>query len=51
MKLLNVYYIDATNDLTTEDGYLKFTEDGLHIESNKQETFYKNIVAAVNKSE
>lgn len=47
----NVFYIDATNDLTTEDGYLKFTEDGLHIESNKQETFYKNIVAAVNKSE
>ena len=47
----NVFYIDATNDLTTEDGYLKFTKDGLHIESDKQETFYKNIVAAVNKSE
>ena len=47
----NVFYIDATNDLTTEDGYLKFTKDGLHIESDKQETFYKNIVAAVSKSE
>ena len=47
----NVFYIDATNDLTTGDGYLKFTKDGLHIESDKQETFYKNIVAAVSKSE
>ncbi|WP_455537829.1 GDSL-type esterase/lipase family protein [Terrisporobacter sp.] len=45
----NVFYIDATNNLITEDGYLKFTNDGLHISSHKQETFYKNIVSAVNK--
>lgn len=45
-----VYYINATNNLITEDGYLKFTNDGLHIAGNKQETFYKNIVSAVGKS-
>ncbi|MEW9078866.1 hypothetical protein [Terrisporobacter glycolicus] len=46
----NVYYINATNNLITKDGYLKFTRDGLHIAGNKQETFYENIVSAINKS-
>lgn len=46
----NVYYINATHNLITKDGYLKFTRDGLHIAGNKQETFYENIVSAINKS-
>lgn len=46
----NVYYINATDGLVTEDGYLKFTTDGLHITSDKQKTFYDNIVAAVDKN-
>ena len=45
----NVYYINATDGLVTEDGYLKFTKDGLHIASDKQEKFYNNIVSAVYK--
>lgn len=46
----NVYYINATDHLVTNDGYLKFTRDGLHISSDKQETFYNNIVVAVNST-
>lgn len=45
----NVVYINATDGLVTEDGYLKFTTDGLHIVSDKQEDFYNNILAAVDK--
>ena len=47
-KYDNVIFIDATKDLVTEDGYLKYTKDGLHIRSDKQETFYSNIEDAVN---
>ena len=46
----NVVYIDATKDLVTEDGYLKYTNDELHIMSDKQETFYNNILEAVKNS-
>ena len=47
-KYDNVIFIDATKDLVTEDGYLKYTKDGLHILSDKQETFYSNIEDAIN---
>ena len=47
-KYDNVIFIDATKDLVTEDGYLKYTKDGLHILSDKQEIFYSNIEDAVN---
>ena len=47
-KYDNVIFIDTTKDLITEDGYLKYTKDGLHIISDKQEDFYNNIVDAVN---
>ena len=49
-KYSNVIFIDATKNLITEDGYLKYTKDGLHIRSDKQETFYKNILDAVNNN-
>ena len=41
---------NAIKNLITEDGYLKYTKDGLHIRSDKQETFYKNILDAVNNN-
>ena len=47
-KYDNVIFIDTTKNLVTEDGYLKYTNDGLHITSEKQETFYNNIIDAVN---
>ena len=49
-KYDNVVFIDATKDLVTESGYLKYTKDGLHIISDKQEIFYNNIEDAINKS-
>ena len=49
-KYSNVIFIDATKNLITEDGYLKYTKDGLHIRSDKQETFYQNILDAVNNN-
>lgn len=47
-KYNNVVFIDATKNLVTDDGYLKYTYDGLHISTDKQETFYNNIEDAVN---
>ncbi|WP_455537828.1 GDSL-type esterase/lipase family protein [Terrisporobacter sp.] len=42
-KYDNVVFIDSTKGLVTNDGYLKYTSDGLHISPDKQETFYNNI--------
>lgn len=47
-KYDNVFFIDTSKDFITKDGYLKYTKDGLHIISDKQENFYNNIVNAIN---
>ena len=47
-KYDNVIFIDSTKDLVTDDGYLKYTYDGLHISTDKQEVFYNNIEDAIN---
>lgn len=46
----NVVFIDTTKDLITESGYLKYTKDGLHIISDKQEIFYNNIEESIKNS-
>lgn len=46
-KYDNVVFIDATKDLVTESGYLKYTKDGLHISSDYQDIFYLNIESAI----
>ena len=46
-KYNNVVFIDATKDLVTESGYLKYTKDGLHISSDYQDIFYLNIESAI----
>ena len=48
LKYDNVIFIDSTKDLVTDDGYLKYTYDGLHISTHKQEVFYNNIEDAIN---
>ena len=49
-KYDNVVFIDATKDLVTESGYLKYIKDGLHISSNYQDIFYLNIESAIKNS-
>ena len=49
-KYDNVVFIDATKDLVTESGYLKYTKDGLHISSDYQDIFYLNIESAIKNS-
>ena len=46
----NLFFIDTTESLVTEDGYLKYTYDGLHINPKKQADFYANIEKAVKNS-
>lgn len=46
-KYPNVKFIDTTTGFVNKDGYLTNTKDGLHIRSDHQELFYKNIVNAV----
>ena len=49
-KYSNVVFIDTTKGLVTRKGYLKYTEDGLHIKPSKQESFFKNIKNAINNA-
>ena len=49
-KYDNVVFIDTTKDLVTEDGYLKYTSDELHIISEKQNVFYRNIKDAIDNN-
>lgn len=46
-KYDNVVFIDTTKGFVTKSGYLKYTKDGLHISTDKQEAFYKNIINAI----
>lgn len=46
-KYDNLKYIDTTKGFIDNEGYLKNTADGLHISSDYNSNFYKNILNAV----
>jgi hypothetical protein len=46
-EVQNATFIDTTSGLVTDKGYLKYTNDGLHIEQSHFDLFYKNILEAV----
>ena len=43
----NITIIDTRNGLVDEEGYLKFTDDELHIAEKYNQFFYENIFKAV----
>lgn len=47
----NFTFIDTTTGLIDENGYLKYTYDELHIDSDKNDVFYNNILEAVKEAE
>lgn len=47
----NAVVIDTRDNLVTEDGYLKYTYDGLHISPSQNDVFYGNILEKVSEAE
>lgn len=47
----NVVVIDATDGFIDNNGYLKYSSDGLHIDENKNGDFYNNIFNAIKAAE
>ena len=43
----NAVFIDTTSGLIDENGYLKYTYDGLHINPSRNSLFYRNILDKV----